>query len=208
MIASNVPSSPSTAALRSALKPAMPVTYDANGFPSGPGRNERIAATSDAIDSVSSPRLVTDSNIIVGGSSAEIAGGTFDGAASCPLSPHTGPLGASTALRSGSSSAAAHICSPIAAIAGVCAWIDCPSVETYAITAVASLPSGKRESSRRSTRVESAPRAKNVWLSSEAIVCSFGCSGASTSASTTHTAMTIQRDRRPTASAAMRPPIT
>ena len=74
------------------------------------------------------------------------------------------------------------------------------------MTAAESPPSGKVSSSW-STRVESAPRVKNVSLSSEAIVCSFGCSGASAIASTTHVPMTSHLDRRPRANAAIRPPI-
>ncbi len=102
VIVSNVPSIPSTAIERSALNPAIPVTYEASGRPSGPGRILRIAETSLAIDSVSSRPLITDTSTIDSGVSAEKAVGGVSGPSTWPISPQTAPSGPPTPLSAGS----------------------------------------------------------------------------------------------------------
>ena len=101
VIASSVPSSPSTAALRSASKPASPVTKLRRGLPSGPGSSERIVSTSLATDSVSSRELMTVERTIDCGSSAEKIDGAFSGPSTCPTSPQAMPPGPETPLSSG-----------------------------------------------------------------------------------------------------------
>ena len=100
-MASSVPSRPSTAALRSASKPASPVTKVRTGLPSGPGSTDRIVSTSLATDSVSSRELMTVVSTIDCGSSAENTDGPFSAPSTCPISPQTIPPGPETPLSSG-----------------------------------------------------------------------------------------------------------
>ena len=102
MIASSVPSMPSTAALRSASKPAGPVTKLRTGLPVGFGAILRIAATSRETDSVSSLVEMTGTSSIVSGESLENADGGFSGPRSWPMSPHATPPGPPTPWRFGS----------------------------------------------------------------------------------------------------------
>src|SRR5689334_20615946 len=67
-----------------------------------------------------------------------------------------------------------------------------------------SLPALKRVSTRSSTRVDSAESATNASLSSAATRCSEPCSGASTTASSSHAASTAHRERFPVANCASR----
>src|SRR6478736_3529523 len=75
------------------------------------------------------------------------------------------------------------------------------------MTEVDQCPSGKVRSSNWCTCVDSAPRARNVSLSSAALLCSLGCNQPSPTARTSQAAITTQRDRRPITKRLMDPNI-
>ena len=190
VIASSVPSIPSTAVARSASKPASPVTKLCSGSPSGPGSSDRSAATSRTIESVSSCALMTGASSMLTRASLENGDGPREGPRSCPTSPHPTPSGVPRPVSSGSA-ALSQIMPSRRPISACWASIE-PVRAAKATTAVDLRPSGNRASSWSCTFVDSAERARNVLLSSAALCCSFGCRPPSATARTTQAAITAQ----------------
>ena len=174
---------------------AGPVTNAASGLSVGRGTIWRSASTSRTSESVSSLRLSTVSSVMDTGVSDENVDSPVSERCSCPGSPHATPPGAGTATRSGRAGVP-QIVSTSWLTRPACSWIA-PSLVT-ATTEVDQCPSGKVRLSSSCTCVDSAPRARNVSLSSAALLWSLGCNQPSPTARTSHVAITTQRDRRPT----------